>query len=177
MKLLPSRRFLCTPCNHATCHFMQSRIRKVRVHLAVTYHLHFWQNDRGHGGGTDTEIRLSTENWPWRRKFSRRSCGDSNPRPFDHESGVLTTELSQLPKLDVWGQSWNHCRQRRRQVLNQDILGGEGLGRSTIKPNKQNTNSMTLLIISQDPVTIELTERSPTNLTHLISYQINSRPT
>ena len=31
---------------------------------------------------------------PWRRKFSRRSCRDSNPRPFSHESGALTTELS-----------------------------------------------------------------------------------
>ena len=38
---------LCTPYNHAPCHFMQSHIRKVYVCLAVTYHLHFWQNDRG----------------------------------------------------------------------------------------------------------------------------------
>ena len=44
--------------------------------------------------GTDTEIRVSTESWPWRRRFSRRSCRDSNPRPFSHESGALTTELS-----------------------------------------------------------------------------------
>ena len=42
MKLLPSRRVLCTPC-----HFMQSHIRKVFVCLAVTCHLHLWQNDRG----------------------------------------------------------------------------------------------------------------------------------
>ena len=50
MKLLPSRRVLCTPyCayNHAPCHFMQSHIRKVYACLAVTCHLHFWQNDRG----------------------------------------------------------------------------------------------------------------------------------
>ena len=31
------------------------------------------------------------------RKVSRRSCGDSNPRPFNHESGALTTELFPLP--------------------------------------------------------------------------------
>ena len=37
---------LCTPCNHAPCHFMQSHIRKVYACLAVTCHLHFWQNDR-----------------------------------------------------------------------------------------------------------------------------------
>ena len=47
MKLLPSRRVLCTPYNHAPCHFMQSHIRKVHACLAATCHLHFWQNDRG----------------------------------------------------------------------------------------------------------------------------------
>ena len=47
MKLLPSRRVLCTPHNHALCHFMQSHIRKVYACLAVTCHLHFWRNDRG----------------------------------------------------------------------------------------------------------------------------------
>ena len=47
MKLLPSRRVLCTSYNHASCHFMQSHIRKVHARLAVTRHLHFWQNDRG----------------------------------------------------------------------------------------------------------------------------------
>ena len=50
----------------------------------------------------DTEIRVSTESWPWRRKFSRRSCRDSNPWPFDHESGALTTEPSPPPQ-------WDHC--------------------------------------------------------------------
>ena len=66
---------------------------RVRVRLTVTWHLHCWQNDR-HGGGTDTEIRVSTESWPWRRKFSRRSCRDSNLRPSDHGSGALTTEIT-----------------------------------------------------------------------------------
>ena len=28
------------------------------------------------------------------KKIARRSCRDSNPRPFNHESGALTTELS-----------------------------------------------------------------------------------
>ena len=45
-KLLPSRRVLCTPYNHAPCYFMQSHIRKVYACLAVTCHLHFWHNDR-----------------------------------------------------------------------------------------------------------------------------------
>ena len=47
MKLLPSWRVLCTPYNHAPCHFMQSHIRKVHACLAVTCHLCFWQNDQG----------------------------------------------------------------------------------------------------------------------------------
>ena len=41
-------KLLCTPYNHAPYHFMQSHIRKVHACLAVTCHLHFWQNDRDH---------------------------------------------------------------------------------------------------------------------------------
>ena len=41
-----SAQVLCTPYNHAPCHFMQSHIRKVYACLAVTCHMHFWQNDR-----------------------------------------------------------------------------------------------------------------------------------
>ena len=41
-----SAQVLCTPYNHAQCHFMQSHIRKVYACLALTCHLHFWQNDR-----------------------------------------------------------------------------------------------------------------------------------
>ena len=46
MNLLPFRHVLCTPYNHAPCHFMQSHIRKVYACLAVICHLHFWQTDR-----------------------------------------------------------------------------------------------------------------------------------
>ena len=107
MKLLPSRRVLCTPYNHAPCHFMQSHIRKVHAYLAVTCHPHFWQNDRGllratavtrgwNGYRNKSQHRkLTLENI----KFARRSCRDSYPRPFDHESGAQTTELSLLPML------------------------------------------------------------------------------
>ena len=100
-----SAQVLCAPYNHAPCHFMQSHICKVYACLAVTCHLHFWQNDRDllgatavtRGGGMDTEIRVSIESQPWRRKFSRRSSRDLNPWPFNHESGALTTELSHPP--------------------------------------------------------------------------------
>ena len=63
MKLLPSRRVLCTPYNHAPCHFMQSHIRKVYACLAVTCHLHFWQSDRG-------LLRAAAVTRGWNRKFT-----------------------------------------------------------------------------------------------------------
>ena len=40
-----SAQVLSTPYNHVPCHFMQCHIRKVYACLAVTCHLHFWQND------------------------------------------------------------------------------------------------------------------------------------
>ena len=36
------------PCTSLRCHFMQSYIHRVHACLAVTCHLHFWQNDRYH---------------------------------------------------------------------------------------------------------------------------------
>ena len=58
MKLLPSRRVLCTPYNHAPCHFMQSHIRN----------LQFLQNDRDlllatavTRGWNGYPVRVSTE--------------------------------------------------------------------------------------------------------------------
>ena len=37
---------LCTPCDHAPCHFMQSHIRHVHSCLDVTCSLRFWQKHR-----------------------------------------------------------------------------------------------------------------------------------
>ena len=54
------------------------------------------------GGGPDTKRRVSTESWPWRRKFSLRSCRVSNPLPFDHVSDSPTTELSLRPNFVLW---------------------------------------------------------------------------
>ena len=47
MKLLPSRRVLSTPYNHAPCHCMQCHIRKMCACLAVTEICTFGRNDRG----------------------------------------------------------------------------------------------------------------------------------
>ena len=59
-----SAQVLCTPYNHASCHFMQSHIRKVYACLAVTCHLHFWQNDRGLLRATATAT-ISHVGWGW----------------------------------------------------------------------------------------------------------------
>ena len=87
---------------------IKSHIHKVYASLAVTCHsvalLAEWPgsctcycgNWRGWNGYRNKSQRKKS--WPWRRKFARRSrCRDSNPRPFNHESGALTTELSSLP--------------------------------------------------------------------------------
>ena len=77
--------------------------------------LHFWRNDRGLLRATAvTRVwsglrkRVSTQSWLWRRKFSRRSCRDSNPQPFDHESGDLANGLSRLSSslVSVYVQLW-----------------------------------------------------------------------
>ena len=109
MILLPSRHVLCTPYNHAPCHFMQSHIRKVYACIAVTCHLHFWQNDRyllratevtrGWNGyrNKSQHRKLTLEKERKKEKF-RNSCGDSNPRLLNLEPGALTTELSPRPR-------------------------------------------------------------------------------
>ena len=117
---------LCTPYNHALCHFMQSHIRKVYACLAVTCHLHLWQNDRDllratevtrgwNGYRNKGQHRKST----MEKKMSRRSSRDSNPRPFNHESGALTTKLSPPPfqaTLTVLQKTWNIITKCHRQT-------------------------------------------------------------
>ena len=53
-----SAQVLCTPYNHAPCHFVQNHIRKVYACLAVTCHLYFWQNDRD-------RLRATVVTWRW----------------------------------------------------------------------------------------------------------------
>ena len=87
------------PCT-MSLHAKPQYIRKVHACLSVPATCTFGRMTgifyvllRLHGGGTDkSQHRKLTV----RRKFTRRSCRDSNPRPFDHESGALTTEPSPL---------------------------------------------------------------------------------
>ena len=75
--------------------------------LAVTCHLHFWQNDQDIlpatviTRGWNRYWNKSTESWPWRRKFSCCSSRDSNLQSFNHKPSALYTGLS--PLFHFWG--------------------------------------------------------------------------
>ena len=71
--------------------------------LAVTCHLHFWQNDWDllHAtaatlvtGVEQIQKRVRTESWPWRRKFSCCCCLDLNLLPFNELSPSQLASLS-----------------------------------------------------------------------------------
>ena len=55
-------------------------------------------------------MRISSESLPWRRKFSHRFCQDSIPRPLNHKSITLTTELSPLPHVYMQGRMRDRVR-------------------------------------------------------------------
>ena len=70
------------------------RVYTCMFRLAVTCHLHFWQNDQDvlHGAMVTQRWNKyrnnSTESWPWRRTFSCCSCWDLKPQPFNNKSGT-----------------------------------------------------------------------------------------
>ena len=102
MKLLPSWHKVCVL--HSTMHqftvSLHSKPYRVHVCLAVTCHLHFWQNgqDLLHATAVIQEC-----NWYWNMSQHRKltmekkilplSCWDSNPGSFDHVSDFLTTAI------------------------------------------------------------------------------------
>ena len=76
IKLLLYPRVLCTPYNHAPCHFLESHIRKVHAYLAVTCRLHFWQNDRD-------LFRATAVTWGWNEYRDRpQSAQKVDPGDF-----------------------------------------------------------------------------------------------
>ena len=85
-----SAQVLCKPRNHAPCHFMQSHIRKVYACLAVTCHLHFWQNDRDLLRATAV-----TRGWNGYRNKSqhRKSTPEKKISPAA-PAGIRTRDLS-----------------------------------------------------------------------------------
>ena len=59
------------------CHFMQSHIRKVCAFLAVTCHLHFWQNDWPGSFTCCCGSRLSSRHWLTTASIIRLKSRDS----------------------------------------------------------------------------------------------------
>ena len=99
MKLLPSQCVLCTPDNQASCHFMQSHICKVYVCLAVTCHLHFWQNGRG-------LLRANAAKWEWNGYWNksqhRKLTQEKKILPPLQQGFKLATFQSQVWRSNHW---------------------------------------------------------------------------
>ena len=94
-----SAQVLCTPYNHVQCHFMQSHIRKVYACLAVTCHLHFWQNDRDFLRAT-----LVTRGWNGYRNKSqhRKSTLEEKILPPFQQGFEPTTFQSWVRRSNHW---------------------------------------------------------------------------
>ena len=81
---------LCTPYNHAPCHFMQSHIRPVHACLAVTFRLHFWQNDRDLLRATAV-----TRGWnDYRNKSQHKKVDPGEENDPAAPAGIRTRDLS-----------------------------------------------------------------------------------
>ena len=102
-----SAQVLCTPYNHAPCHFMQSHIRKVYACLAVTCHLHFWQNDQDHLRATAV-----TPGWNGYRNKSQHRKSTLEKKilpplqqgfePATFQSRVRRSNHWSIPAPDIW---------------------------------------------------------------------------
>ena len=84
-----SAQVLCTPYNHAPCHFMQSHIRKVHACLAVTCHLHFWQN-----GQDLLRATAVTRGWNGYRNKSAQKVDPGEENSPAAPAGIRTRDLS-----------------------------------------------------------------------------------
>ena len=105
--LLPLTVYTCTPYNHAPWYQVTSC---QATYLGCTrVYLHFSQTDRDffyflyvllqwHEGGMDTEIRISTEGWPWE---------ENSPAP---PTGTRTRDLSITSPAPLWPLSYPRSR-------------------------------------------------------------------
>ena len=100
-------RSVCTiqPCTCLQYHFIPSHTRRVHVWLAVTWHLHFWQNNQVLSPAAATVTRGWNGYWniSQHRKLTLEKIIHPpvlEPETFDHDSDALTTELSRSQ------QSW-----------------------------------------------------------------------
>ena len=86
------------PCTRLQCHFIQSHIGRVYVCLAVTCHLHFWQNDR--------DLLCATAvTWGWNGYRNK-----SLHRKLTLKKNILPPLLLGLEPGTFWSRVWrsNH---------------------------------------------------------------------
>ena len=90
---------LCTPYNHAWCHFMQSCMRKGYACLAVTCHLHFWQNDQDLLHAT-----VVTWGWNgyWNKSQHRKVTLENRTLPLLQQGFEPVTFQSQVQRSNHW---------------------------------------------------------------------------
>ena len=86
-----SAQVLCTPYNHAPCHFKESHIRKVYACLAVTCHMHFWQND-----GDLLRAIAVTRGW---NRYRNNSAQKVDPREENSPAAPLGYKPMMFPQL------------------------------------------------------------------------------
>ena len=142
-----SAQVLCTPYNHASCHFMHSHIRKVYACLTVTCHLHFWQNDRDllratavtrgwNGYQNKSQHRQSTMEKeilpPLQQGFEhatfqsrvRRSNHWAIPAPVNLRSKDVTQLQQQRPESLTVTLTWHKCKYKVHTLDQSYILTG-----------------------------------------------------
>ena len=103
------------PCTRSQCHFIQSHIGRVYAYLAVTCHLHFWQNDQDLLCATAV-----TRGWNGYRNKSqhRKSIMEKKILPPLQQGFKPTTFQSQVRRSNHWaipdiyiyefGELWKH---------------------------------------------------------------------
>ena len=115
MKLQPSRAHSVYPIHHTTMHQFTVPLHlkpcTIRVHvfscdlppaLLAEWPGSFTCCCSNSWGWNEYQNKSAQKNWPWRRKFSHCSCGDSKlPQLFNNEPGALPTEQSLLPFVVV----------------------------------------------------------------------------
>ena len=80
---------LCKPYNHAQWNFTHSYIHRVHVCLAITGHLHFWQNNQ------DLLRATGVERIPKQQSAQKADLGEEHLSPRTHNLSI--TSQAQLP--------------------------------------------------------------------------------
>ena len=128
---------LCTPYSHAPCRFLRSHIRRMHASLAVTCHLHFWQNDRNHYlGGTKSHDSVH------KPQLSKRDESRSGIEP---RSFCLPTS-----NFTAWPSRTTQQRESRTKTHRSNSTDSEFRSCVKVEVDVQDSPSATALTVSVD---------------------------